>query len=192
MYNAQRLMHLVARIALVVFWFAWGYPFIFRAPHKQQRPSITAIGATRLGLLLECIAIWIAFATRLPADYPIPLARLVPAFVLGPIAAVLSWSSVRHLGKQFRIHAGLYHDHELVRSGPYAIVRHPIYSSLLAILLSTLLILTPWEWAAAAMVLFIIGTEIRVQTEDKLLASRFGDEFAAYRSKTPAYIPFVR
>jgi protein-S-isoprenylcysteine O-methyltransferase Ste14 len=185
-------MQLLAWIALVVFWFAWGYPFIFRAPHKQERPSITVIRPTRIGLALEGVAIFMAFAFRLPPENPIGLPRLLPALLLGPIAALLSWTSVRHLGKQFRLHAGLYDDHELVRTGPYALVRHPIYSSLLAMLLSSLLILTPWEWAAVALVLFIAGTEIRVHAEDRLLASRFGEEFAAYRAKTRAYIPFVR
>jgi len=105
---------------------------------------------------------------------------------------ILSWTAVRHLGRQFRVHAGLYHDHELVRTGPYAIVRHPIYSSLLAMLGSTLFLLTPWEWAVVALTLFVAGTEIRVRTEDRLLASRFGAEFTAYQRAVPAYIPFVR
>jgi protein-S-isoprenylcysteine O-methyltransferase Ste14 len=52
--------------------------------------------------------------------------------------------------------------------------------------------LTPWRWAAVSLVLFVVGTEIRVRAEDKLLASRFGPEFAEYRRKVPAYVPFVR
>jgi len=105
---------------------------------------------------------------------------------------VLAWTAVRHLGRQFRVHAGLYEDHELVTGGPYAIVRHPIYSALLAMLVSTLFLLTRWQWAAPSIALFIAGTEIRVYTEDRLLASRFGDRFAAYRQRVPAYLPFVR
>jgi len=99
---------------------------------------------------------------------------------------------VSHLGRQFRVNAGLYEDHELVTTGPYAVVRHPIYASLLAILAATLFLLTPWEWAILSLTLFIAGTEIRVHTEDNLLASRFGERFAAYRKQVPAYLPFVR
>jgi protein-S-isoprenylcysteine O-methyltransferase Ste14 len=175
---------------LALFWFAWFYPFAFRAPHNQKRQSITVVGPTRIGLLLECTAIVLAFAFRLPSA-PSPW-RLIPATILGPMAAVLSWTSVQHLGKQFRVHAGLYADHELVTTGPYAIVRHPIYTSLLAILSCTLLLLTPWEWAPISLAIFILGTEIRVRTEDRLLASRFGMAFETYRKRVPAYIPFVR
>jgi protein-S-isoprenylcysteine O-methyltransferase Ste14 len=177
---------------LVVSWFAWAYPFIFRAPHNQKRQSITVIGPTRVGLLLESTAIFMAFALRLPRESPPGIGRVLPAMILGPIAAALSWSAVAHLGKQFRVAAGLYEDHELVRSGPYAIVRHPIYTSLLAMLLCSILVLTPWPWALLDLALFVLGTEIRVHTEDRLLESRFGDEFRKYRSSVWAYLPFVR
>jgi protein-S-isoprenylcysteine O-methyltransferase Ste14 len=43
-----------------------------------------------------------------------------------------------------------------------------------------------------SIVLFVAGTEIRVYTEDGLLASRFGERFLAYRKRVPAYLPFVR
>jgi protein-S-isoprenylcysteine O-methyltransferase Ste14 len=179
-------------VILMMSWFAWAYPFIMRAPHNQKRPSITALGPTRAGLFLECLAIFIAFICRLPMDSPPALWRIAASVVFGPIAGVLSWTSVRHLGRQFRVNAGLYDDHELVTTGPYAIVRHPIYASLLAILLSTLLLLTPWEWAMLSLVLFIAGTEIRVRTEDGLLASRFGERWFEYRTRVRAYVPFVR
>jgi protein-S-isoprenylcysteine O-methyltransferase Ste14 len=43
-----------------------------------------------------------------------------------------------------------------------------------------------------SLALFICGTEIRVHSEERLLASRFGGQFDAYRKSVPAYIPFVR
>jgi protein-S-isoprenylcysteine O-methyltransferase Ste14 len=112
--------------------------------------------------------------------------------VLGILAPLLSWSAVRHLGRQFRFNAGLYEDHVLVRTGAYAFVRHPIYASLFAILGATLCLLTPLKWAALSIVLFIAGTEIRVRAEDGLLRSRFGQVFEDYRRAVKAYIPFIR
>jgi protein-S-isoprenylcysteine O-methyltransferase Ste14 len=63
---------------------------------------------------------------------------------------------------------------------------------LLAMLACSLLILTPWQWAVPSLLLFVAGTEIRVRTEDGLLASRFGERFFAYRKRVRAYVPFVR
>ena len=179
-------------VVLGVSWVAWAYPFIFRVPHIQKRPSIPAIGPTRAGLFLECLAIFIAFACRLPPGSPPEWWRIAGAAACGPIAAVLAWTATRHLGRQFRVNAGLYEDHELVTSGPYAFMRHTIYTSLLAMLLSTIFVLTPWQWAVLSLALFVAGTEIRVYTEDGLLASRFGERFFAYRKRVRAYVPFVR
>src|SRR5580700_3193307 len=134
-------MRLLSYVELILLWFAWAYPFIFRAPHVQKRESITVVAPTRVGLLLECTAILIAFLFRMPPSHPPGVMRIAASTICGAIAAVLGWTSVTHLGRQFRIHAGLYRDHALVTSGPYAIVRHPIYASLLAMLLCTLLLL---------------------------------------------------
>jgi len=180
----------IARIGLTISWFAWAYPFIFRAPHFQKRESITVTGPTRLGMLLEAMGVLLAFVQTPPArTHPVVL---LGATVFSVIGIALSWAAVAHLGKQFRIHAGLYVDHELVRTGPYRIVRHPIYASVLAMLLATIVLLTPWPRAFLALAVFIIGTEIRVRSEDRLLASRFGGQFADYRKRVPAYIPFIR
>ena len=179
-------------IELLVLWVAWLFPFVLRAPHRQKRSSVTMAGASRVGLALESLAILMAFNVRLPDNAPAALPRFIVSLILGPLAVVMAWTSVTHLGRQFRIQAGLYEDHALVRTGPYAIVRHPIYASLLAMLLCTLLLLTPWYWALVSLAMFLAGTEIRVRTEDRLLESRFGDTFREYRRRVPAYVPFVR
>lgn len=183
---------LTGALLLTAFWVVWVYPFIFRAPHKQNRASITLAAPTRVGLLLESLAIFLALLLHIPLSQDPGVWRIAGCILLGAAAAPLSWSAVKNLGRQFRVNAGLYHDHELVRTGAYAIVRHPIYASLLAMLGSTLCLLTPWQWAVALLAMFIAGTEIRVHAEDGLLRSRFGEEFEQYRRQVKAYIPFVR
>src|SRR5262245_39775630 len=106
-------MQPLAAIAVMAFWVVWGYPFIFRAPHRQKRPSITLAGPTRAGLLLECIGIFIAFVCRMPASQELGIVRIAAGVLLGIIAPLVSWSAVKNLGRQFRVNAGLYHDHEL-------------------------------------------------------------------------------
>ena len=60
------------------------------------------------------------------------------------LATLLSWTGARALGRQWRIDAGLSADHQLITSGPYRFVRHPIYTSMLSILLGTGFLITPW------------------------------------------------
>ena len=170
----------------------WLYPFLFRAPHGQKRSHITVAGPTRIGLLFETAAIFLAFLVHRPLALPVSPLRFTLGLIFAAAAIELSFGAVKHLGRQFRVHAGLYHDHQLVMSGPYGVVRHPIYAGLLAMLLATIVIVTQWQWGAVSVALFIVGTEIRVRTEDKLLSSRFGNEFSEYQKRVPAYIPFVR
>ena len=180
------------RLELIGCWLAWFYPFVFRAPLYQKRASITVSGPTLIGLFFEILGITLAFTLRLPPSSPPGVARIAVSWLLAALAIGIAWTSVTHLGRQFRIRAGLYTDHQLVRTGPYAIVRHPIYASLLLMLLCTLLVRTPWQWMPPALVVFLLGTEIRVRAEDRLLASRFGDQFREYQRSVPAYIPFLR
>ena len=86
----------------------------------------------------------------------------------------------------------LYSDHELVRSGPYKVVRHPIYVALLGMLIGTGLVVSWWPIVMLASVLFIAGMEIRIHAEDRLLLDRFGEAFEGFGGTVAAYIPFLR
>jgi len=122
----------------------------------------------------------------------LPAWRLSLAIFFFVLADVLSWTATRVLGKQWRVDAGLNSEHELVTQGPYRLVRHPIYTSVLSVLWGTGFILLPLPLILVATVPAVIGTEIRVRIEDGLLASRFGKQFDDYRRSVAAYIPFVR
>jgi protein-S-isoprenylcysteine O-methyltransferase Ste14 len=89
------------------------------------------------------------------------------------------------------VDAGLGADHKLVRSGPYGVVRHPIYTSMLVVICATAVVIAPWPLFLGSLILFVAGTEIRVRTEEQLLASQFGEEFQEYKRAVPAYIPFL-
>jgi protein-S-isoprenylcysteine O-methyltransferase Ste14 len=107
-------------------------------------------------------------------------------------AIVLSWTGAHALGRQWRVDAGLNQDHELIVSGPYRVIRHPIYTSMLCLLFGTGFMVTPLWLLLPAVIVFVIGTEIRIRIEDQLLSSRFAERFREYKLSVPAYIPFLR
>ena len=82
-------------------------------------------------------------------------------------------------------------DHELVRSGPYAHARHPIYLGMLFFLLGLAVALGHWLQLLIAVPVFLAGTSIRIRVEDGLLEQSFGDAFREYRRTTPALIPRI-
>jgi protein-S-isoprenylcysteine O-methyltransferase Ste14 len=175
-------------IVLAAAWLTWMVPFFGMSKRQQAQKRDTR---ARWGIALEAVGfacVWSGWAWT-PAFAAWRWLAGVPFLALGPL---LSWTSARTLGKQWRFDAALNADHELVQSGAYRYVRHPIYASMFAMLIGTGFLLVRLRWLALGIVFFTAGTEIRVRVEDALLASRFGPAFAAYRAKVPAYIPFVR
>jgi len=63
---------------------------------------------------------------------------------------------------------------------------------MLCILVATGSLIAPWYLFVAALSLFLIGTEIRIITEEKLLESQFGDEFRNYRRAVKGLVPLLR
>jgi protein-S-isoprenylcysteine O-methyltransferase Ste14 len=174
---------------LVAGWLLWMTPF---ALIKRSRDAAKQIDRrARWGVVIVAIGyslLWQGkFWLRQPHSWQVFLAMVF--FALG---ILLSWTSTRALGRHWRIDAGLSSDHELIRGGPYRLVRHPIYTSMLCVLLATGFVVTPLPLFLLAIVVFLIGTEIRVRIEDKLLASQFGDTFHQYQQQVPAYIPFLK
>jgi protein-S-isoprenylcysteine O-methyltransferase Ste14 len=174
---------------LVAGWLLWMTPFAMIK--RSSNPAKQIDRRARWGVVIVAIGyslLWQGkFWQRQPHSWQIALAIIL--FALG---SLLSWTSTRALGRQWRIDAGLSSDHELIMSGPYRFVRHPIYTSMLCVLLATGFVMTPLVLFLLAIVVFLIGTEIRVRIEDRLLASQFGERFQEYRRRVPAYIPFIK
>jgi protein-S-isoprenylcysteine O-methyltransferase Ste14 len=172
---------------LVAAWLAWMAPFflVTRGPAPQ-----TVDRRARWGIILEAVGFGIVWLSPLWIPQPGTWRLLfgAAALALGPL---LTWTSALTLGRQWRFDAGLNADHQLVQSGAYRVVRHPIYTSMLCMLIGTGLLLARMPLLAVAILFFVAGTEIRVRIEDRLLAGRFGAGFDEYRRRVHAYVPFL-
>jgi protein-S-isoprenylcysteine O-methyltransferase Ste14 len=183
-------MQRYAYVLLFFGWSVWALPFVLAhlrggetAKHVDRR--------ARWGMVLQAIAYAALWQGRF-WKHPVSSWRLGLAIGFLLLANVLAWSGTRSLGRQWRLDAGLNAEHQLVTAGPYRIIRHPIYASMLCLLLGIGFLITPWALFGIALALFLVGTEIRVRVEDALLASRFGETFREYAGRVSAYIPFVR
>jgi len=63
---------------------------------------------------------------------------------------------------------------------------------MLCVLLGTGVLAAPYYLFLPAVLIFLIGTEIRMRVEDGMLASRFGEQFTAYQHNVPRLIPFLK
>lgn len=177
---------------LTVCWIVWILVFVVRHLRRSGGEAVVTAPEARKGIILQGLAFAIVWTYSGPVIFERPAILLILSMILGPLSVALAWSAVRHLGKQWRVQAGLSADHELVQTGPYRFLRHPIYASILGMLLATGLIWARWPMLVLALVSYFAGTEIRVRAEDRLLEGRFKDSFTAYRSRVPAYIPILR
>jgi len=179
-----------AYILLLLGWIAWFLPFVLASRRHSRTPSRVDRRA-RWGIALQALGyalLWQGrFWLRTPAAWQVIVSGL--CFVL---ASLLAWSGTHALGQHWRVDAGLNADHRLVRNGPYRIVRHPIYASMLWMAVGTGLLVAPWPLLVVSLVLVIVGIEIRVRVEDVLLETHFGAEFRAYKHDVAAYVPLVR
>jgi len=78
--------------------------------------------------------------------------------------------------------------HELVRTGPYRFVRHPIYTGLILALLGTALVRAQVR-GLVAVVLIYVGFKIKSKIEERLMVATFGSAYDEYRRSTGAIIP---
>lgn len=97
------------------------------------------------------------------------------------------WS--RHLlGRNWSGTVELKQGHELIDSGPYRRVRHPIYSGLLLLFLGNAVMVGDWRGLLAVAIVF--GSFwYKLKLEERWLAERFGETYVAYRRRTKALIP---
>jgi protein-S-isoprenylcysteine O-methyltransferase Ste14 len=178
-----------AYVLLAVGWLAWMLPFLLMKRNKAKAQQIDR--RARWGIFLEFIAFSIVWQPTF-WETSVPTWRFALSIILFILASALTWTAARTLGRQWRLDAGLNAEHELITSGAYRFVRHPIYTSLLCLVWAMGFLFVRLPWLALASVLALIGTEIRVRVEDGLLASRFGKQFEDYQRSVPAYIPLIR
>ncbi|HEV8454217.1 MAG TPA: isoprenylcysteine carboxylmethyltransferase family protein [Gemmatimonadales bacterium] len=96
-----------------------------------------------------------------------------------------------HLGRFWSGTVTLKAEHVLIRTGPYAWTRHPIYTGLLLALIGTALVRGTLA-AFAGLVLLVAGVMLKIRQEERLLSEHFGASYRAYQAEVPAVVPRLR
>lgn len=184
---------------VILAWFGFAATFFLR---KKPAASPDTVKAPKswLGIALQGVSyapVWAlhrspAFSPFVGEYYVLNIVLQVIAVLLAITCVMLTTASIRELGKQWSLEARLVEGHKLVKTGPYSLVRHPIYTAMLGLLISTGIVLSHWMVLLPAVVVFLIGTFIRTRFEERLLSDAFGTEFSEWRTRVPGLIPFLK
>jgi protein-S-isoprenylcysteine O-methyltransferase Ste14 len=123
----------------------------------------------------------------LPAHTPVGYLGFVVALA-GMALAI--WARI-HLGQFWSDKVVLKVDHQLVRSGPYAHMRHPIYSGVLLGVAGTVLVLGEWR-GVLAFVILLANYAVKARREDQVLEAAFEDAFQEHRTRAGFLLPRLR
>lgn len=174
----------------VVFMVYWAIG-AFRTRPTAKRESFAA----RYGILLvEVFGFVLLFDQDINAgvlDHR-AMRRTFPWFVLGVfliwIGIALALWARWHLGQYWSGRITIKEDHKLIRTGPYARLRHPIYTGLDLAAIGSALVFDQWRSVVAVCVI-VTGFAIKARREERMLSAQFGDAFAEHRRKTGFLLP---
>lgn len=108
--------------------------------------------------------------------------------VLQIVMFVLAIWARFHLGRHWRGVIAILGNHQLIRSGPYRLVRHPIYTAILGMFVGTAMI-SGGLYAPLGVVFATVAYWRKIRIEEHYLHQAFGEEYAEYSRITPALIP---
>jgi protein-S-isoprenylcysteine O-methyltransferase Ste14 len=183
----------------LIFWLWWGWGLYWmlaalRSKATQRREPLVSRLAHGLPLVLGAALLawprprWSALAWSLwppsPAAYWIGVALVIAGL------AFAIWARV-HLGSNWSGTVTIKQGHELIRSGPYAYVRHPIYTGLITALLGTT-VASGTVHAAIGLAIVAVAFVSISRSEEEFMRETFPGEYQRYSAEVPALIPFTR
>ena len=178
--------------AMILFWTVSA----FNVKHDIKNSPWRRFGWLRIVLILVILSVLWARSSLGTLTHRLGILQAVsPNSSLAFIGALLCilgisyaiWARV-HLGRNWSPIPNVKEGHELITSGPYRLVRHPIYTGIIVAALGTGLVIPVW------LVIFIVMTAVfiwRVHVEEELMTKQFPSQYPEYKKRTWALLPFI-
>ena len=179
----------VVWIAFLVY---WNIKAVGAKATQRLEPAVSRI----LRMLAFLIAIVLLSVPRIPLPWlyvQVWPSGLLP-FWLGAAVTVAGllfavWAR-EHLGRNWSRSVTIKQGHELITTGPYAVVRHPIYTGILTGFLGMAIAVSEVRGFLAFAIMFL-ALWAKLRMEEKWMRSQFGETYAAYSRKTAALVPYL-
>ena len=184
------------KLFFTVLWLAFVVYWRIKAIGTKATRRLEPMGSRVLRVFMFAIAIALFSITRIPLRwlYLQPWPAGFWPFWLGAavmVAGILFavWAR-QHLASNWSSSVTIKQGHELITTGPYAVVRHPIYTGILTGLLGTAIALSQVRGFIAFGLIFV-SFWIKLRIEEQWMSSEFGETYIAYTHQTAALVPYL-
>jgi protein-S-isoprenylcysteine O-methyltransferase Ste14 len=173
-----------------------------RAPHGRRSSQLKVIESRRGKLEIVLLSLMWLGSVILPivwastplfsfADYPLHPAQYAAGVILFSLGLWLFHQSHVDLSTNWSVSLDIREDHELITSGVYRHVRHPMYSAILLQAVGQELIAPNWIVGVFYLCAFILMFSFRVGPEEQMMLQQFGDRYEAYMRTSQRLIPGI-
>jgi len=184
------------RYAFIAMWIGWLIYWCVAARDVKNTVRTESLSSRLLHIVPLILAVLLLGAQKVPvallrerflplAEWPFWLGLLITA--AGMLLSV--WARL-HLGRNWSGLVTIKEGHELITSGPYALVRHPIYTGLLMAFLGTAVAIGDWR-GLLALAMATVALWRKLRFEERWMRQEFGDAYAAYSRRVAALVPFI-
>ncbi len=179
-----------------VLWIAFLLYWQIKAADTKTTQRLEPAASRILRALTFLIAIVLLSTTRIPL--PWLYLKLWPTgfwpFWLGAAVTIAGllfavWAR-EHLGSNWSRSVTIKQGHELITTGPYAVVRHPIYTGILTGFLGTAIALSQVRGFIAFVLVFLV-LWLKLRIEEQWMRSQFGETYVTYSHQTAALVPYL-
>jgi protein-S-isoprenylcysteine O-methyltransferase Ste14 len=190
-------MQLAYRYLFPGMWISWIAYWLWESRNAKATARRETIASRLTHVVPLILAVGLLWGDRAPIR--ILNERVVPwapwEFWAGAVVTASGllftvWARV-HLGRNWSGVVTIKEGHELIDTGPYALVRHPIYTGLLVAIFGSAMARCEWRSVLAVLIAYAaLWRKLRI--EERWMTERFGEQYGAYRRRVPALVPFLK
>jgi protein-S-isoprenylcysteine O-methyltransferase Ste14 len=174
-------------LILIIYWFISGF--------GNKKPKISQRGPWRLLFYIILIAATAYLLSPRRSHLPLfsvnAITQSIGILLCAAGVAFAIWAR-RTLGRNWSGMVMIKQDHELIQRGPYAVVRHPIYTGLILASAGSVLALIPTAAGFLAVLAWALAYYLKARYEERVLTGEFGEQYVEYKKRVrAALIPFV-
>ncbi|MEM9928702.1 MAG: protein-S-isoprenylcysteine O-methyltransferase [Bacteroidota bacterium] len=175
---------------------------IIRYPHEKRNRQNNVTTNKKKGLEILLLAlVWVGmmilpliyvFTSWLSfADYQLPVFWQILGILLIIPGLWLFYRSHHDLGQNWSVSLEIREGHNIISSGVYELIRHPMYTAIWLLCLAQALLLNNYVAGLSGLVFFGLLYFLRVGREEKMMLGQFGQEYQEYMKKTKRIVPYL-